>query len=179
MDGTHNNYSIKKGELLLLFVLFIIGGGLIFAVGVRIGKNILQNDCQAILEENQKRIEELEAVKPKVAEAVDEKTTEALPEPVTKNPSDLGIKEITVDIKGKYTIQISSYQDEEEAQKEADSLYKEGYKLAYYMEAEVPGKGLWYRVGIGFFEKKDSAQMFADMLKKQGKITSFLIRRVD
>jgi cell division protein FtsN len=51
--------------------------------------------------------------------------------------------------------------------------------MAYYMEAEIPGKGLWYRVGIGFFDKKSSADMFAEMLKKQGKITSYLIRRVD
>ena len=81
MDNSRNHYTIKKGELLLLFILLIIGGGLIFAVGVRIGKNILQNDCQAILEENQKKIEELETKKttstePVVEEAKTSDTTE-------------------------------------------------------------------------------------------------------
>lgn len=201
MDDSHKRYTIKKGELLLLFLLFVIGGGLIFAVGVRIGKNILQNDCQAIIEDNQKRIEELEAKKTasieEEAEPVEPvkedepepekiiisttktKKVEKQPKPTVNNKDELGIKEITNEIRGKYTIQISSYQDEEEAQREANALYSDGYKLAYYMEAEVPNKGIWYRVGVGFFEKKTSAQMFADMLKKQGKITSYLIRRVD
>lgn len=189
MERSQNHYSIKKGELFLLFILFIIGGALIFAVGIRIGKNMLQNDCQAILEENQKRIEELEARSAKQPGSTDtegpvitlgqedeqEKSTKSM----ERSIDDLGIKEITDEIKGKYTIQISSYQDEAEAQREASELHDDGYKIAYYMEAEVPGKGIWYRVGIGFFEKRSSAQMFADMLKKQGKITSYLIRRVD
>ena len=185
MEGNQSHYKIKKGELVLLFILFLIGGSLIFAVGIRLGKNILQNDCQAILENNQKRIEELEAKVDPETKTVEE-TTVVLEnnntsegDKVKKAYGELGIKEITDEIKGKYTIQISSYQDEEEAQREARSLLDDGYKMAYYMEAEIPGKGLWYRVGIGFFDKKSSADMFAEMLKKQGKITSYLVRRVD
>jgi len=191
MESSHNHYTIKKGELLLLFILLIIGGGLVFAVGVRIGKNVLQNDCQAILEENQKKIEGLETKKVTPTTEAENSETNATIKDVnvetadntksataTKETKNLAIKEITSEIKGKYTIQISSYQDEEEAQKEATNLYSSGYKLAYYMEAEVPGKGVWYRVGVGFFEKKSSAEMFANMLKKQGKITSYIVKRV-
>ena len=92
--------------------------------------------------------------------------------------ADLEIKEITNDIKNKFTVQIGAFQDELEAIKKTSKLYKDGYKSAYYMQAVLPKKGLWYRVGIGFFPKKNSAQLFAQMLKRQGKIDSFIIRKV-
>jgi len=184
MDHSHKNYIIKRGELLFLFILFIIGGALIFAVGIRMGKDILQNDCQNILEENQKKINELESktIEEKDVNTDDATTPQDQPQEIntTAKPStELGIKEVSKSIKNKYTIQISSHQDEEEAKREAGELYEQGYKLAYYMEAEVPGKGTWYRVGMGFFDKKSGAEMFAEMLKKQGKITSYIIKKID
>jgi cell division septation protein DedD len=95
------------------------------------------------------------------------------------DPSHLGIKEITTDIKGKYTVQVSAYKDELEAQQMAYSLYNMGFKSAYYIETELPNKGLWYRVGIGFFDKKTSADLFGEMLRKQNKISSYIVRKVE
>jgi hypothetical protein len=51
---------------------------------------------------------------------------------------------------GKYTIQLGSYQTEEEAMKFAD-----GFKVRHYdpiiQEVHIEGKGVWYRVSLGIF----------------------------
>lgn len=107
------------------------------------------------------------------------KTTEVEQKVPETNPAQLGIKEITSDIKGKYTVQVGAYKDELEAQQLAYSLYNLGFKSAYYIETELPNKGVWYRVGIGFFDKKPSADLFGEMLRKQNRISSYIVRKVE
>lgn len=194
-----------RKEILLIFFLFLIGAGVIFAMGIKVGEYLFENECQTILEESikkasiqDKNIEEQTSTEQTTQatqteniteQAVTPKTETVVPEieikpkdkieKIGKSPSNMSIKEITEEIKGKYTIQISSYQNELEAQQVAYKLYSDGFKLAYYMEAEIPNKGIWYRVGIGFFKKRESARIFAEMLKKQSKIESYIIRKID
>jgi cell division septation protein DedD len=195
-----------KKELFFIFMLFIIGGTVIFAFGVKVGEYLFENECQSIvdrgLQEAAERQEAYQEQKPEpVVEEIEEiEVIEQDPdekqikdaqqiiddERIGKKRSDkgisaytLGIREITSEIKGKYTIQISSYQDETSAQDEAYRLYLAGFKLAYYMEADIPGKGTWNRVGIGFFTKLSNAKIFAEMLKKQNKIQTYIIRKID
>lgn len=176
-------YKFRSREIILIFLLLLVGGALLFSLGIKVGQNVLCKNVMVPKEEvklaaapqnydDNKLPEKVE--KPV---AVEEVKPEAKPE--TETEASLAIREITSDIKGKYTIQISSHQNEDEAKKIAGDLYKSGYKLAYYMEADVPGKGTWYRVGIGFFKQKSSAETFAEMLKKQGKIPGYMIRKID
>ena len=195
-----------RKQVIFIFFLFLIGAAIIFAMGIKVGEYLLENDCQSILEQSvkkssaqDKKTEEVKTDEDKTApeaQAPEVKETTALPsdaetaktqvEPETKNKikieksaSNLGIKQITNEIKGKYTIQISSFQNELEAQQASYKLYSDGFKLAYYMESQIPNKGIWYRVGIGFFKKRESARIFAEMLKKQGKMESYIIRKID
>ena len=195
-----------RKQVIFIFFLFLIGAAIIFAMGIKVGEYLFENECQSILEQSMKKpssqdkkIEGGKAEEEKNAEesqAPEVKETAALPndaetaktqvEPETKNKikieksaSNLGIKQITNEIKGKYTIQISSFQNELEAQQASYKLYSDGFKLAYYMESQIPNKGIWYRVGIGFFKKRESARIFAEMLKKQGKMESYIIRKID
>lgn len=176
-------YKFKTREIVLIFLLLLVGGAVIFSLGIKVGQNVLPKNAVAPKEEvklentneaagNYEDNNLPEATKPEVKQ-------EVAPEKEMPKEEQLGIQEITSEIKGKYTIQISSHQSEGEAKKAASALYKSGYKIAYYMEADLPGKGTWYRVGIGFFKQKSSAETFAEMLKKQGKITSYLIRKID
>ena len=52
--------------------------------------------------------------------------------------------------KGKWTIQLGSYQDVDEAQRFADGFKARGYR-PIINEASIEGRGVWYRVGLGIF----------------------------
>jgi cell division septation protein DedD len=183
-------YKFRSREIILIFLLLLVGGAVLFSLGIKVGQNVLcknaapkeevkLNNVYSASENYDDNKLQQKTEKPAVApeEKPEVKNEEVKPEALPE--ASLVIREITSDIKGKYTIQISSHQGEDEAKKIAGELYKSGYKLAYYMEADVPGKGTWYRVGIGFFKQKSSAETFAEMLKKQGKIAGYLIRKID
>jgi len=177
-------YTFKKREIVLMFLLMFIGGAVIFAIGIKIGQNLLESDCQNVLDSAQiaQKVENAQAEPPadQVSLPLAEEKNKETEKKAEKEPTEeLAIKEVTSEIKGKYTIQVGAYDNEAEAKKEAEEFYNSGYKLAYYMEADIPNKGTWYRVGIGFFEKQNSAKVFAEMLKKQGKIPTYLIKKVD
>ena len=57
---------------------------------------------------------------------------------------------------GNFTVQVSAFQTQEEADAYKASLVRKGYE-PYVVAAEIPGKGIWYRVRVGRFEDKDAA----------------------
>ncbi len=75
---------------------------------------------------------------------------------------------------GKYSIQMGSYPSIGEAQAALKVWKKKGYS-AYMKEADIPGKGLWYRVRLGSFSSKDQAQTFLDKIKKKEKKTGIVV----
>jgi cell division septation protein DedD len=58
--------------------------------------------------------------------------------------------------KSHYTLQLSSFQDKAEAQAFADSVKGAGY-APYLVEADVDGKGTFYRVRLGTYGSYDDA----------------------
>lgn len=56
----------------------------------------------------------------------------------------------------KWTLQLSSFQDRVEADSFYDKLKAAGYS-PYVVEADVPGKGLYYRVRLGHYRSYDTA----------------------
>jgi len=90
----------------------------------------------------------LEAVKPKVE--------------IKKVEKGLPI-DVTGDMKGKYTIQVSSHQTELEAKARVDQLTGKGY-VASYIPAQIDGK-TWYRVGIGAFPNIKAAKDYLAKVK--------------
>jgi DedD protein len=58
--------------------------------------------------------------------------------------------------KGKFTLQLSSFQDKQEAEAFLGSVKAAGYQ-AYVTEAEVSGKGTFYRVRLGTYRSLDAA----------------------
>jgi len=61
-----------------------------------------------------------------------------------------------VETKGKFTLQLSSFQDKHEAETFLSSVKAAGYQ-AYVTEAEVSGKGTFYRVRMGKYTSFESA----------------------
>lgn len=67
---------------------------------------------------------------------------------------------------GKFTVQVASYREMGDARELADKLTRKGYQ-AFVAEAEVPGKGTWYRVRVGRFGTRKEAASFGENLKRK------------
>jgi DedD protein len=60
---------------------------------------------------------------------------------------------------GNFTVQLGASQDSADAAQLAARASAAGLK-AYVAEAHLPGKGVWYRVRVGGFADKESAERF-------------------
>lgn len=79
---------------------------------------------------------------------------------------------------GRYTIEVASYNSEDDAKDFAEELKSRGYP-AFITQGGVPGRGTWYRVRVGKF-KTVRARLFAYGLKGQEReIQSFLITEIN
>ena len=92
------------------------------------------------------------ATKPAKVEAVDE------PRPVTKPDSKAEAKADAKpeEPKQRFTLQLSSFQDRTEAEAFLDTVKAQGYQ-AQITQAQVEGKGTFYRVRMGNYRSLDAA----------------------
>ncbi len=67
---------------------------------------------------------------------------------------------------GAWAVQLSAYQDRAEADRFAAGLRDKGY-APYIVEANVAGKGTWYRVRLGRFASKDAANTYLSDFKRE------------
>jgi cell division septation protein DedD len=75
----------------------------------------------------------------------------------------------------KFTIQVASLKDSGIADKLVSRLKKGGYP-AYRSIGKVPGKGIWYRVRVGYFNSRSEADPTLKRLKKE-KIDAIIVQR--
>ncbi len=69
-----------------------------------------------------------------------------------------------VDPKGLYTVQIGSFQSQDEANKLASSMQSRGYPV-FIKSMTTPDNKNWYRVRIGTFGNVDTAKNYGERLK--------------
>lgn len=68
---------------------------------------------------------------------------------------------------GGYTLQVGSTNDEAAARAQVAQLKAAGH-TAYYVRAEIPGKGTWYRIRVGRFGSPADAQRYSRTLGGKG-----------
>jgi len=73
----------------------------------------------------------------------------------------------------RYTIQIGSYPEKAMADEEARNMKKKGY-VAFVVATDLADKGKWFRVRIGSFTNKQSAEKLAKELKSKEGIDGFI-----
>jgi len=78
---------------------------------------------------------------------------------------------------GKFTVQISSHSSEEEAKAKAQELTAKGLK-AFYVPAEVPGRGTWYRVNVGQFSSRQEALMEKARVATEAGIKDAIVQKI-
>ncbi len=66
----------------------------------------------------------------------------------------------------KLTIQVASLKDSKDADEMVAKLKKKGYP-AYRISSNIPEKGIWHRVRIGYFKDKAEAGSTLNKLKKE------------
>lgn len=76
------------------------------------------------------------------------------------NTSSLGTNESVVET---YSVQVASFLKPERAERLIKELTKQGYH-AYLHPFEAPGKPLWYRVKVGKFADRDTANLALEKL---------------
>lgn len=74
---------------------------------------------------------------------------------------------------GAFTLQLSAFQDRQEADRFAARLRDRGY-APYILAAEVPGKGTWYRVRMGSFKDRDAASRYLADFKRETSLDAFV-----
>jgi cell division septation protein DedD len=77
---------------------------------------------------------------------------------------------------GKYTVQVASYQTEEEAKNHAATLKGKGWN-AFYLPATIQGKP-WFRVSVGLFNNDKSAREFRAQFMKESGSKSTLVQKI-
>lgn len=74
---------------------------------------------------------------------------------------------------GNFTLQLSATQTRAEADRFVGKLRAQGY-APYVVEAEVPGKGTWYRVRMGRFPTRDAAGRYLVDFRRETRLDAFV-----
>jgi cell division septation protein DedD len=77
--------------------------------------------------------------------------------------------------KGRYTIQVASLKSDKSALKLVGRLEKKGYD-AYFIVTNLKDKGVWYRVRVGNYHKKDDAKKDIKNIEKAIKMKGMVVR---
>ncbi|MEO8876892.1 MAG: SPOR domain-containing protein [Polyangiaceae bacterium] len=75
---------------------------------------------------------------------------------------------------GGYQLQVSSFRSHDEADGFVSQLRARGHK-AYVLEAQVPGRGLWYRVRVGPFATQHAASSYRTTFETREHVVPFII----
>lgn len=186
MDMEENNKVIifekKEIILVLIFVLVLIVTS--FTLGIRLGKKLSLNEA-GVKDEDVKAVE-LKSTAEEDAEAsvaaesklTDEEKLKKLMdesknrltdelekfsrEDTTAVASNAGTKTVEENkspMAGKFTIQLGSYDNMDEAKQFAEGFTVRGYN-PIINEVKIPGKGDWYRVSLGIFNTVEDAKTY-------------------
>jgi len=96
------------------------------------------------------------------------------PKPVVKPEETKPVEEVQAKPKGKFTVQVGSYQSSEEATSSLANWKKKGYS-AFMAVGSIPDKGTWYRVRIGGFPSREEAQKFLEKFKAKEKASALVV----
>ena len=74
---------------------------------------------------------------------------------------------------GNFTLQLSSTQTRADANRFAARLREKGYAPSV-VEAQVPGRGTWYRVRLGNFSSRETASRFLSDFRRETQLDAYI-----
>lgn len=75
---------------------------------------------------------------------------------------------------GGFQLQVSSFKKNDEANAFASALRRRGHH-AYVEAADVKGRGVWYRVRVGPFKYKRSAEIYRQEFEAKERLVTFIV----
>lgn len=167
-------FEKKEIILVLIFVLVLIITS--FTLGIRLGKKLAFNDA-GIKDEDVKTVE-LKSTVEEDADTTISEDSKLTDEEKLKKLMDESKSRLTDELEkfsgeqkpaesaktespmaGKFTIQLGSYNNLEEAKQFAEGFTVRGYS-PIINEVKIAGKGTWYRVSLGLFNSVDEAKAY-------------------
>ncbi len=76
--------------------------------------------------------------------------------------------------KGRFTLQLSSFQDKAEAEAFAQKFVGE---KPYLVTSDIPGKGIWYRVRVGDYASSKDAVAAKEAFEKKHNVIAYVAQR--
>lgn len=77
---------------------------------------------------------------------------------------------------GDFNLQVASYTEEPPAKALAEGLRAKGHE-AYVTRADIPERGVYYRVRIGPFESRWRANLYRDKFERREQMNTYVVRR--
>ena len=91
------------------------------------------------------------------------------------DPVSAGGKLVAAGSEGGWQLQVSSFKTNAEAEAFAEQLRARGHR-AHVQEAEIPGRGTWYRVKIGPFATQNAAIQYKNAFVAKEKVPGFVVK---
>ncbi|MGE3611119.1 MAG: SPOR domain-containing protein [Bacteriovoracaceae bacterium] len=178
-------FEKKEIVLMLLFVVVLIITS--FTLGIRLGKKLsfkeagikdqdvqtvelksnVEEDADKTMSEDAKLTDEeklkklMDESKGRLSDELEKFSHEDTPASTNNLPAAPVASEVssTSSTKGKFTIQLGSYNTVEEAKQFAEGFTVRGYS-PIINEVTIEGKGKWYRVSLGLFNSTEEAKNY-------------------
>ena len=98
------------------------------------------------------------------------------PDPKVTRKPDSVLPSVASSAVGKFTVQVASFADENEAKNHAASLKEKGWN-SFYIPAKV-GERTWYRVSVGLFTTSQGANEFRSELMREANIQNAIVQKI-
>lgn len=164
LTGYFRNYE----KTVILIICFLISWVIIFTIGIEKGKNMqLERSAEVpaappLQQEAETNIEpviKIANIKPETVTIKPEITEQQAQNPVVPVSKDKSL--VKKNQKGRFTVQLASYQNKTTAQKEAQNLKKNGYTPL------ILTKGKYIVLCVGNFSDESKAKSILTKFKKQ------------
>ena len=188
-------FEFDNMQMFLLFVGSAIIGILVFYAGMMAGSKSAQKEILALKSNmdlrkrikapsllNQQKIRVVKKKAPTIEDVLDAASSGSSQKKVkkkvnkdakAKSPKSAPAK-VRKESKGKaYYVQAASFKNAEVAHNKANALDAKGYD-AVVMKTDIPGKGIFYRVGMGPFKDINKAKAFSRKFEKKEKASTFI-----
>jgi DedD protein len=85
-----------------------------------------------------------------------------------------GVRHASTGHDGAFTLQVASYRTQEEATIFAEALRARGHS-AYTARADLPGRGIYFRVRVGPFESRVGAERYRATFEREEAMNSYVV----
>lgn len=184
MEENNKVIVFEKKEIILVLIFVVVLIITSFTLGIRLGrklalneagiksedikevelKSVVEEDATEKIEEDSKLTDEeklkrlMDESKSRLTDELEKFSSEEKTIPEAK-PSQGAVSKSENEMTGKYTIQLGSYNNLDEAKQFAEGFTVRGYN-PIINEVTIPDKGVWYRVSLGLFNTVDEAKAY-------------------